>query len=160
MATGRFLAMVGALVWRQTDGHYLLLQRAATKDVGAGHWECVTGRLEQGESFGQAVRRETFEELGIAVQVECILGTAHFYRGAAIPENEMVGVHYGCSIPDASHLQLSVEHSLAQWVSAAEAEEFLPAGHWLQTLIRRAEAMRSLMPSDLQQFYTREGFDI
>ena len=53
MATGRFLAMVGALIWRQTDGRYLLLQRAATKDFAAGQWECVTGRLEQGERFEQ-----------------------------------------------------------------------------------------------------------
>jgi len=44
MATGRFLAMIGALVWRQTDGHYLLLQRAATKDVGGP----VTGSVSLG----------------------------------------------------------------------------------------------------------------
>lgn len=160
MTTGRFLAMVGALVWRQTDGKYLLLQRAATKDVGAGHWECVTGRLEQGESFGQAVRREAFEELGIDVQIECILGTAHFYRGEAIPENEMVGVHYGCSILDATHLQLSDEHSASQWVTAQEAAALLPAGHWLRVVIERAEVVRKLIPDALQQFYTCEGFNL
>ena len=33
MAIGRFLAMVGALVWRQTDGKYLLLQRAVIQLV-------------------------------------------------------------------------------------------------------------------------------
>ena len=33
MAVGRFLVMVGALVWRQTDGKYLLLQRAAARDL-------------------------------------------------------------------------------------------------------------------------------
>ncbi len=70
MAVGRFLAMVGALVWRHTDGKYLLLQRSATKDVAAGQWECVTGRLEQGESFGQVVRRETFEELSLDVHID------------------------------------------------------------------------------------------
>jgi 8-oxo-dGTP diphosphatase len=96
MALGRFLAMVGALIWRQTDGKYLLLRRSEVKDFAAGQWECVTGRLEQGRSFWQAVRREAFEELGLEVQIEFVLGTTHFYRGDAIPENEMVGVHYGC----------------------------------------------------------------
>ena len=75
MAVGRFLAMVGVLVWRQTDGKYLLLQRSAAKDFAAGEWECVTGRLEQGESFVQAGPREAFEELGLDVHVEFILGT-------------------------------------------------------------------------------------
>jgi 8-oxo-dGTP pyrophosphatase MutT (NUDIX family) len=55
MAVGRFLAMVGALIWRHTDGKYLLLQRSAARDVAAGQWECVTGRLEQGERFLQEV---------------------------------------------------------------------------------------------------------
>ena len=43
--------MVGALVWRRSDGKYLLLQRSAQKDFAAGQWECVTGRVEQGESL-------------------------------------------------------------------------------------------------------------
>jgi 8-oxo-dGTP diphosphatase len=160
MATGRFLAMVGALIWRQTDGRYLLLQRAATKDFAAGQWECVTGRLEQGEPFEQAVWREVREELGLEVHIECLLGTAHFYRGEVLPENEMVGVHYGCSIEDPTEMRLSVEHSAAQWVTAEQAWNLFPDGHWLRTLITRAEAVRGLMPHALQQFYRQEGFEL
>lgn len=160
MASGRFLAMVGALVWRQTDGKYLLLQRSAAKDFAAGQWECVTGRLEQGESFVQAVRREVFEELRLDVHIECVLGTTHFYRGEALPENEMVGVHYGCSIPDATPMQLSDEHCASQWVTAEQAQSLFPAGHWLRVLIARAEVVRGLMPHELLQFYHREGFEL
>jgi 8-oxo-dGTP diphosphatase len=159
MVGGRFLAMVGALVWRHTDGKYLLLQRSAAKDFAAGQWECVTGRLEQGESFVQAVHREAFEELGLEVHIECILGTTHFYRGDTLPENEMVGVHYGCSIPDATHMQLSAEHGAAQWVTAAQAQALFPAGHWLRALIARAEVVRRLMPQELRQWYHQEGFE-
>src|SRR4029450_2841725 len=97
MAVGRFGAMVGALVWRHSDGRYLLLQRSAQKDFAAGQWECVTGRVEQGENFSAAVHREASEELRQAVQVEFIVGTTHFYRGVVSPEQEMVGVHYGCA---------------------------------------------------------------
>lgn len=160
MAVGRFLAMVGALVWRQTDDKYLLLQRSAAKDFAAGQWECVTGRVEQGESFAQAVRRETLEELGLEVFIECILGTTHFYRGDALPEHEMVGVHYGCSIHDATRLHLSDEHGAYQWVTAAQAEALFPVGHWLRALIARAEVVRRLMPHELRQFYQHEGFEI
>lgn len=160
MALGRFLAMVGILVWRQTDGRYLLLQRSETKDYAGGQWECVTGRLEQGESFLQAARRETFEELGLEVHIEYVLGTTHFYRGDALPENEMVGVHYGCSIRGSMSIQLSDEHCAYQWVTAEQAEARFPAGHWLRDLIARAEVVRGLMPQELLQFYRTEGLEL
>jgi 8-oxo-dGTP diphosphatase len=160
MASGRFLAMVGALVWRQTDDKYLLLQRSADKDFAAGQWECVTGRLEQGESFAQAVQREVFEELGLDVHIECILGTTHFYRGATLPEYEMIGVHYGCSVPDAAHMRLSDEHCASQWVSAEQVQTLLPTEHWLRMLIARAEVVRGLIPHALRQFYRQEGFEL
>jgi 8-oxo-dGTP pyrophosphatase MutT (NUDIX family) len=160
MTAGRFLAMVGALVWRQTDGKYLLLQRSAAKDFAAGQWECVTGRLEQGESFAQAVQREVFEELRLNVHIECLLGTTHFYRGATLPEHEIVGVHYGCSIPDATHMRLSDEHCASQWVTAGQAQALFPVGHWLRTLITRAEIVRGLLPHELRQFYRQEGLEL
>ena len=36
MAVGRFLAMVGILVWRRMDSKYLVLQRSPTRDWAAG----------------------------------------------------------------------------------------------------------------------------
>ena len=152
--------MAGALVWRQTDGKYLLLQRSESRDFAAGQWECVTGRLEQGESFLQAVRREVLEELGLEVQIEFVLGTAHFYRGDVIPENEMVGVHYGCSIQESTSIQLSDEHRAFRWVTAEQAQTLLASGYWLRELIARAEVVRRLMPQELLQFYRNNDFDL
>jgi len=57
MTIGRFLGGVGALIWNEQDGCYLLLRRAGHRDFAAGAWECVTGRVDQGESFEQAVKR-------------------------------------------------------------------------------------------------------
>ena len=160
MAVGRFGAMVGALVWRHSDGRYLLLQRSEQKDFAAGQWECVTGRVEQGESFSEAVRREASEELGQAIQVEFIVGTTHFYRGMVGPEQEMVGVHYGCSVGEVQEIRLSPEHAACQWVTAQEAEGLFPVGHWLRELIGRAEVMRRLLPEALRQFHRAHGFEI
>src|SRR5262245_38331547 len=160
MTVSSFGAMVGALVWRQSDGRYLLLKRSEQKDFAAGQRECVTGRVEQGESFSQAVRRETLEELGQVVQVEFIVGTTHFYRGVVGPEQEMVGVHYGCSVAEAQEIHLSQEHSACRWVTAQEAAGFFPVGHWLRELIVRAEIMRGLLPAELRQFHRTHGFEI
>jgi hypothetical protein len=113
------------------------------------------------EKHSLAVRSApTLQELGMAVHVECVLGTTHFYRGDALPEHEMVGVHDGCSNPDATRLQLSDEHGAYQWVTAEEAQALFPVGHWLRELIARAEVVRRLMPQELLQFYRHSGFEL
>ena len=160
MAVGRFIAMVGMLVWRRTDGRYLLLRRSDTRDFAPGHWETGSGRLEQGEGFLEALRRESREELGLRVRVECVLGVTHFFRGERTPGNEMVGVSFGCSVDDASALVVSDEHSEHRWVTVVEAAEFLPPGHWLSVLIARADAFRDLMPEELRRLHWEGGVNV
>ena len=55
---------VGVLV--QPDGHFLVTSRPEGK-VYAGYWEFPGGKLEQGETVEQALRRELQEELGITI---------------------------------------------------------------------------------------------
>jgi len=55
---------VGVLV--QPDGHFLVTSRPVGK-VYAGYWEFPGGKLEQGETVEQALRRELQEELGITI---------------------------------------------------------------------------------------------
>ena len=153
MGIGRFIAMVGMLVWRRSDDRYLLVRRSASRDFAPGEWETGSGRLEQGEGFLEALRRECMEELGLDVRIECILGVTHFYRRVSEPANEMVGVSFGCSVGDASGLSLSDEHSEHRWVTAEDAAAFLPPGHWLSALIARAEAFRTLMPEELRRLH-------
>jgi 8-oxo-dGTP diphosphatase len=157
---GRFFAGIGALVRCSTNGTYLLLRRAAEKDFAAGAWECVTGRVDQGEGFTEAVLREIEEELGVSAQIDFIVGTMHFYRGDARPENELIGVQYCCSIEDPEAIEMSAEHSERRWMAAAEAEELLPDGHWLAVVLQRAEAMQKLSPPELLAYYREQGFEV
>ncbi|MCI0395558.1 MAG: NUDIX domain-containing protein [Chloroflexi bacterium] len=164
MTIGRFLAGIGALVWDPAADKYLLLKRSAEKDFGAGSWECVTGRLDQGEGFEEALHREVQEEIGVAVQPLFILGTTHFYRGAARPENELIGVVYLCTIADPAAVRLGPEHSEYRWLAAGKAEALLsgdiPAEYWLARLIRRAEYARPLLPAGLLEFHRQHGFEL
>ena len=150
MDVGRFGAMVAILVWRRSEGRYLMVRRSASRDFAPGEWETGSGRLEQGEGYVQALRRESMEELGLQVRLECVLGVTHIYRGESVPGNEMVGVTFGCSVSDGSGLSLSDEHSEHRWVTAEDAAALLPPGHWLSALIARAEAFRTLMPEELR----------
>lgn len=159
MTVGRFCAGVAVLIYRPTDGKYLLLRRSAAKDFGAGAWESVTGRVDQGEGFSQAARREAREELGVAVRIDFIVGTMHYYRGPVEPENELVGVQFSGSLTASETIRLSAEHSEARWVTPAEAEALLPEGHWLCEAIHRAETLRAGLPPDLLEHLRTEGFE-
>jgi 8-oxo-dGTP pyrophosphatase MutT (NUDIX family) len=149
MTIGRFYAGVSAVLWNPSTRKYLLLRRSTDKDFGSGAWECVTGRVDQGEGFADAARREVHEELGIEAKVDFVLGVMHFYRGEDNPENELLGVYFACSVQDPGEIQLSWEHSEARWLTAEEVYELLPPTHWLVEAVYRAETMRSLLPPAL-----------
>ncbi len=161
---GRFLGGVGALVWDAATERYLLLRRSAAKDFAAGLWECVTGRVDQGEGFEEAVRREVREELGLDVTLEYLLGTTHFYRGTAVPENELIGVVYLCTLVGSPVLTLSPEHDAYRWVTAVEATHLLaasdPSTAWARRLIAHAAAITPLLSADLRALNRQLGFEL
>ena len=163
MAIGRFRAGIGALIWAPGIDKYLLLQRVPTKDFAPGAWECVTGRVDQGEGFEHALRREVREELGVSVSVDFVLGTTHFYRGAAVPENELLGVVYHCSLAAPEAIVLGQEHQAFRWVTVSEAQAFLgddASESWLSRVLVRAEALRQSLPPELIARNRAEGFEL
>jgi 8-oxo-dGTP pyrophosphatase MutT (NUDIX family) len=160
MSVGHFLAGIGALIWDPATGKYLFLRRADQRDFQQGAWECVTGRVDQGENFEQALHREVGEEIGAEVQIEFIVSTTHFYRGEARPENELLGLIYGCTILNPEAVSCGDEHSELRWASAEEAKSFLPERHWLRKVLRRAERLRAELPESLREAFRAEGFEL
>ena len=163
MSIGRFYAGVGALIWHPGTARYLFLRRAGSKDFGAGAWECVTGRVDQGEGFEEALYREVREELGVAVVADFLVGTTHFYRGAPRPEDELLGLVYCCTLDNPAAILLSAEHEEARWLSAAEARALLGGeaqSGWLLRALVRAERLRQQLPPALLACFRAEGFDV
>mgnify|MGYP000632419140 CR=1 FL=1 len=160
MGIGHFLGGIAALIYHPPTQTYLLLQRSSRRDAGGGEWECVTGRVDQGESFETAVRREVREELEVEMTLDFIIGTSHFYRGAALAENELLAVRYACSIIEREAIIVSDEHDTHHWLTADEVYAFLPPDHWLVASIQRAEVMRRLLPPELLTLYHNEGFNL
>lgn len=56
-----------AILWLINEhGEILMARRAAHMSTNAGEWgPSVSGKVDEGESFAKAVRRETREELGL-----------------------------------------------------------------------------------------------
>ncbi|MCO5183350.1 MAG: NUDIX domain-containing protein [Anaerolineae bacterium] len=143
MAIGRFLGGVAVHIHNPVDNTYLVVRRSAAKDVGAGHWECITGRVDQGEGFYEAALREVAEESGLRIVLDFLIGTSHFYRGAHVDENELIGVHYHATLLDsAEKLQISVEHDAYDWLTSAEIVARFGASNWLSRMVTRAELMK------------------
>lgn len=159
MSIGHFLGGIAALIYNPTTEKYLLLRRSSQRDFQAGAWECVTGRVDQGESYEQALHREVREEIGVDVKIDFIIGTTHFYRGEQTPVNELLGVLYACTIVGSNPPQFGDEHSEMCWVTRSEADKLLPDGHWLRSLIVRADLLRSGMPDWLKENIQGVGFE-
>lgn len=67
--------LVAAAVVKEAEGYWLV--RRGPGRSHAGMWEFPGGKLEDGESFSQALARELWEELGIRVRVGELLAKAH-----------------------------------------------------------------------------------
>jgi A/G-specific adenine glycosylase len=70
--------VAAAIIWKD-DSHVLIAQRKLDDMLG-GLWEFPGGRLEDGESLAQCLRREIREELGLSVEVgELVTSVRHAY---------------------------------------------------------------------------------
>lgn len=69
---------MAAAVVKEEQG-YWMVRRGPGRDH-AGMWEFPGGKLEQGETFAQALSRELWEELGLRVEVGELVARAHNER--------------------------------------------------------------------------------
>jgi 8-oxo-dGTP diphosphatase len=123
---GTFMVAVAFVI--EHDDHVLLLKRSMAKDHGPGEWEVGSGRVKQGESPLDAVRREAREETGLDVDVVGPLDTFHFYRGKA--QVETIGITFHCRAAN-GHVRLSSEHDEARWVPIAQLSA-LDCAEWMR----------------------------
>ena len=62
------LEIVPHLILLSSDKqNVLLIKRAQNHKLWAGHWHCVAGKIEDGESPRDAIVREAFEEIGLVI---------------------------------------------------------------------------------------------
>jgi len=58
------------VVLTDPDGRVLVLERSEREEWYPGVWNFPGGGVDEGESFHDAVRRETLEETGLVVEPE------------------------------------------------------------------------------------------
>src|SRR3989344_1566631 len=114
---GIFNVAVEAVI--QKDGKIFITQRSFTRSHAPGEWEILTGRVDQGETFEQAVKREVKEEVGLEVKVLQPFNTFHFFRG---PEKaEHLGVSFLCQYQSGEVVLDKTEQIDFRWATPQQA---------------------------------------
>ena len=107
--------VVAALIWEKDK--FLICQRPATKARGL-LWEFVGGKVEPGETFGEALQRECMEELAIHVDVhDQFMQVIHEY-----PDILIRLTLYHCTIP--SGFPKALEHNDIRWIHPSQIDDF------------------------------------
>ena len=76
---------VAAGVLTDASGRVLLARRISGRDL-AGAWEFPGGKIERNETPEQALKRELKEELGIDVQLGCLVAETRIIDAAVLTD--------------------------------------------------------------------------
>ena len=115
----QFVKAAGGLVWREAEGgqQLLLIHRTRYDD-----WSLPKGKLEPGESWPDAARREVAEETGYAVSFQEFAGVTTYYHD----RRPKVVLFWNMAVIGKLGTQAADDPSVAEvdqmrWVDAEEA---------------------------------------
>lgn len=111
------------------DGKVLILKRSTDSKTNPGKWELPGGKVDQGESFDQALIREVYEETNLKISLDHVVGVSeqnlHLIRAVhIIMSGEIVE----------GNLKLSPEHEGYAWVFFENLSEY-DLADWLHDFI-------------------------
>jgi len=115
--SGVFNVAVEAVI--ENDGKILITQRSHERPHAPGEWEILTGRVNQGETFEQALKREVMEEVRLDVEIHEPFNTFHFYRGKEKAEH--LGVSFLCKYTGGEVVLDKNEQINFKWATPDEA---------------------------------------
>jgi 8-oxo-dGTP diphosphatase len=127
---------VAGIAW--DAGRFFIARRTGGGAMG-DKWEFPGGKVEEGESDEEALKREYLEEFGVGVLTGAFLGSATFeHRG--IPRMvKAYRIFFADTADLRSALKLS-EHTQWRWASLNEIEGLADAGAFV-------DSDRKLLPS-------------
>ena len=120
--------VVAAII--KSEDYYLLAKRNKDKYMGL-KWEFPGGKVEQNESFKEALSREILEELNVNIQIHKKVAEERYQD----EEINIVLHYYMCSLID-NDIVLS-EHEAIEWVKKQDflKYEFVPGDGDITSLI-------------------------
>lgn len=113
--TAKSFVLSPRLILFDQQGHILVLRRSASSKTNPGKWEIPGGKIEPGESFDDALKREITEETGFSVII-------HTAAGTAMQETEEARIVHLVMIGSilSGGLSISREHDEYRWAGVSE----------------------------------------
>ena len=107
------------------DGKILILREAATYGEGTqrGRYHMPGGRVEIGEHFEDALRREVREETGLEITIDTPLYVGEWRPVIKGQPNQIIGIFFVCQ-PTTADITLSTEHDSYEWIGPASQADF------------------------------------
>ena len=107
------------------DGKVLVLREAATYGDGTqtGRYHMPGGRVEIGENFEDALKREVREETGLEVIIEYPIYVGEWRPVIRGVPHQIVGTFFVCT-PTTDEITLSTEHDDYKWVDSTDRAQF------------------------------------
>jgi 8-oxo-dGTP diphosphatase len=116
---------------RNSEGKVLLLQvnPATLRGKHREYWDLPGGRVQQGHTAPDTLRREVAEETGITTitnprQIAMVLSNIRIPLGGDTSAGLILAV-YECAVPASATIVLSDEHIAYNWFSPSEAAKLL-----------------------------------
>ncbi|MCE5214561.1 MAG: NUDIX domain-containing protein [Methanobacterium sp.] len=119
---------VRALIF-DDDGKILILKRSTESKTNPGKWELPGGKVDQGESFDKALVREVYEETGLNITLENVIGASQ----QNLPLIRAVHIIMAGKIEE-GELNLSSEHEGYAWEFLENLSDYELAD-WLEYFI-------------------------
>lgn len=109
------IEVVAGVIYK--DNKFLIAQRNLNKSQG-GFWEFPGGKVEKGETYEQALKREIKEEFDSDIEVKEYLGqTIHHY-----PEKDIRLLFYKAKLIS-ENIKL-IEHENFKWITKDNKDDF------------------------------------
>jgi len=113
MDTKPFALAVRLILFNEA-GEVLLLQRSRSSKTNPGRWELPGGKIDPGEQFDAALRREMLEETGLVVSLTHATGTAE----QQVPAWHVIHLVMTGNIVSGT-VRISDEHEAFRWTAIA-----------------------------------------
>lgn len=99
------------------NGEVLILREASTYQDGTntGRYHLPGGRIEPGEKFMDALRREVMEETGLGVEPIRPIYVGEWFPVIKGVTNHITAIFYACNVIG-SDVRLSDEHDAFEWI--------------------------------------------
>ena len=91
------------------DDHILICRRKSEKSLG-GYWEFPGGKVDNNETYEEALKRELIEELGLEVTIDC-----HFFNNKHQYETSTIElISFKCTTTQSKIIL--IDHDRIEWV--------------------------------------------